>query len=183
MNQKGIIGIFTTDWQMSDAIKRLREKNIPVTDAVTPFPAHGIMKQLGKESRLPFFSLAAGTGTIILVFAFLYYIAVIDYPIIYGGKPFFAFPTFVIIIYMLTILLTFILTVLAFQARTGLFPGKEIDDPVHRAGDERYIGGMTDDRFMVALGGEEGLSGEMHESASTILRESGAKEILEIKRS
>jgi hypothetical protein len=181
MNSKGIIGIFSTDWQMADAIRRLREKNIPVTDAFTPFISHDIMNQLGRESRLPYISVAAGAGTIIMVLAFLYYTAVIDYPLIYGGKPYFAFPSFVVVIYLLTILITFILTVAAFQARTGIIPGKVITEPIHRAGADEFIEGLTDDKFMIILGGREGLSVDMKESASAILKESGSTEIIEIK--
>jgi hypothetical protein len=168
MEQKGIIGIFDSDRKMVDAIEKLLETKIPVTNAYTPFPAHGAMKRLGHESRLPYFSVIAGTFTVILVFAFLYYTAVIDYPLRYGGKPSFAFPSFVIIIYLLTILVTFILTVIAFQMRTGLFPGKENKDPVP---------GLSDDKFIIILGDDEGLNDQTRILAGTILKEAGAIEI------
>jgi hypothetical protein len=170
MKKKEIIGVFDSDWKMVDAIKKLRERNITVSDARTPFPAHGVMKLLGKESRLPYFSVVAGIATVIMVFAFLYYTAVIDYPIRYGGKPYFAFPSFVVIIYLLTILLTFILTVLAFHMRTGLFPDKVSDDPVT---------GLTDDRFIIILGGDKEMDEEMKATASSILNETGAIEIVD----
>jgi hypothetical protein len=170
MEKKGIIGVFDSDWKMVDAIVKLQEKKIPVSEAYTPFPAHGVMKLLGKESRLPYFSVVAGAGTIILVFAFLYYTAVIDYPIIYGGKPYFAFPSFVIIIYLLTILFTFILTVIAFQMRTGLFPDKRNEDPVP---------GMSDNKFVITLGRDEGMDDQMKATASSILKETGAIDIIE----
>jgi hypothetical protein len=181
MKNKGIIGIFSTDWQMADAIRRLREKNIPVADAFTPFISHEIMNQLGRESRLPYISVAAGAGTIIMVLSFLHYTAVIDYPLVYGGKPFFAFPSFVVVTYLLTILITFILTVAAFQGRTGIIPGRVITEPLHRAGAEGFIEGLSDDKFMIILGGKEDLGADMKESATAILREAGATEIIEIK--
>jgi hypothetical protein len=170
MEKKGMIGVFDSDRKMADAIEKLLEKKIPVADAYTPFPAHGVMKRLGHESRLPYFSVIAGIFTIILVFSFLYYTAVIDYPIRYGGKPYFAFPSFVVIIYLLTILLTFILTVMAFQIRTGLFPGKENKDPVT---------GLSDDKFIVILGDGEGLNDQMRATAGTILEEAGVIEIID----
>ncbi len=165
-----IIAVFDSDREMVKAIGSLQENNIPVRDAYTPFPVHDVLKLLGRESRLPYFSVVAGAGTIILVLAFLYFTAVIDYPVKYGGKPYFALPSFVVIIFLLTILLTFISTVIVFQARTGLFPGKEAEVP---------FPGSTDDKFILALGGNDGFSDEMRSLASGILKENGALEIIE----
>lgn len=170
MHNKDITAVFDCDEKMVRAIGSLKEENIPVKDAYTPFPVHDVLKLLGRESRLPFFSVLAGAGTIILAFSFLYYTAVIDYPLNYGGKPHFALPSFVVIIYLLTILFTFITTVIVFQLRTGLFPGKEAEIPGR---------GSTDDSFILILGGDEGLSGEMVQGANKILKENGAVEIIE----
>ncbi|MFP4367181.1 MAG: DUF3341 domain-containing protein [Bacteroidales bacterium] len=170
MKRKDIIAVFDNDRSLVAAIKRLMDNKIPVADAHTPFPVHDVLKLLGRESRLPYFSVFAGICTVILVFAFLYYTAVIDYPLIYGGKPPFSFPSFVVIIYLLTILLTFIFTVLVFQVRSGLYPGKEA---------ELAFSGSTDDKFVILLGGEDALSDEMKGMASSILEESGAVEIID----
>jgi hypothetical protein len=170
MKDKDIIAVFENDMDLVKAIGSLKESSIPVRDAYTPFPVHDVLKMLGRESRLPFFSVMAGAATIILVFAFLYYTAVIDYPLKYGGKPYFAFPSLVVIIYLLTILLTFISTVVVFQFRTGLFPGKE---------PEMLLPGSTDDRFILTVGVDEGLTGEMRSMAKEILKKSGALEIIE----
>jgi hypothetical protein len=173
MKQKDIIAVFDNDQQLVSAIGRLKEKNIPIREAYTPFPVHDVLKMLGKESRLPFFSVFAGATTIVLVFIFLRYVAVIDYPLNFGGKPAFSLPSFVVIIYLLTILLTFITTVIAFQARTGLYPGKDPED---------ILPGSTDDKFIIALGNDEGLSDEVKGIANAILKESGAIEIVEKER-
>ena len=170
MKQKEIIAVFDSDQKLVDAITRLKEKNIPVRDAYTPFPVHDVLKLLGRETRLPYFSVFAGALTIILGFIFLYYVAVIDYPINFGGKPYFSLPSFVVIIYLLTILLTFISTVVVFQVRTGLYPGKEaVEVPP----------GSTDDKFIVSVGEEAGLSDETITLANSILNEIGALEIIE----
>ena len=170
MKQKEIIAVFNSDQKLVDAITRLKEKNIPVRDAYTPFPVHDVLKLLGKETKLPYFSVLAGALTIILAFTFLYYVAVIDYPVNFGGKPYFSLPSFVVIIYLLTILLTFISTVVVFQVRTGLYPGKEkVEVPP----------GSTDDKFMVSVGEEGGLSDETINIANSILTEVGALEIIE----
>lgn len=173
MKKKEIIAVFDNDRTLVAALKRLIDNKIPVAEAHTPFPVHDVLKLLGRDSRLPYFSVIAGTGAAILVFAFLYYTAVIDYPLRFGGKPFFSFPSFVVIIYLLTILLTFISTVIVFQIRTGLYPGKDA---------EVASSGSTDDKFLILLGGEDGLSDEMKAMASSILEESGAIEIIDMNK-
>jgi len=170
MEQKSIFAVFDSEQKLVKAIGRLQEKNIPIKEAYTPFPVHDVLKMLGKESRLPFFSVFAGATAIALVLAFLFYTSVIDYPINYGGKPYFAFPSFVVIIYLLTILLTFTTTVLVFHLRSGLYPGK---DP------EVILPGTSDDRFVIALWGDERMDAGMRKEADDILKDNGAVEIIE----
>ena len=57
MKQKEIIAVFDSDQKLVDAITRLKEKNIPVRDAYTPFPVHDVLNLLGRETRLPYFSV------------------------------------------------------------------------------------------------------------------------------
>lgn len=170
MNQKEIIAVFDSDQKLLDAVIRLKEKGIPISEAYTPFPVHDVLKLLGKETRLPFLSVLAGLFTIILVFSFLYYISVIDYPINFGGKPSFALPSYVVIIYLSTILLTFISTVIFFHARTGLYQGKL---------PEVILPGSTDDKFIISIGGADGLNENSLAEANKIINEIGASEIIE----
>jgi hypothetical protein len=167
---KDIVGIFDDDRKLVGAIGKLRENNITVKDALTPFPVHDVLKFLGRESRLPYISVLTGLGAATLTFAFLYYTSVLDYPIRYGGKPIFSFPSFVIIIYLVTILLTFLGTTLAFQLRTGLYPGK---DP------EVLFPGSTDDKFIIIVGEVGGMTEETRALVNRILKESQADEIFE----
>lgn len=165
-----MLAVFNNDRDLVSAIGKLKEKNIPIRDAWTPFPVHDVLKLLGRESRLPYFSVFAGASAVVLVFLFLYYTAVIDYPILYGGKPVFSFPSFVVVIYLLTILLTFAGTVAVFQVRTGLYPGKDADEQFARA---------SDDKFIISLGQDEGISEDGWSQAKEILKENGAVEIVE----
>jgi hypothetical protein len=168
MNTKEIIAVFDSDLKLVDAISRLKAKGIPIVDAYTPFPVHGVLKQLGKESKLPFFSVFAGIATIVMVLSLLYYITVIDYPLNIGGKPNFALPSFTVIIYLATILLTFISTVVVFQIRTGLYPGKPV---------EVNFPESTDDKFVLRIGGVETFTDKNRAEAVQILTDIGAVDI------
>jgi hypothetical protein len=165
MKSTYIIGVYENDDQLVETIKDLKEKNIPIKDVHTPFPVHDVLKLLGKESRLPNFSFLAGIFAVIATFAFLYWTKVISYPINYGGKPIFPFPSFVVLIYLLTILITFASTVAVFQLLTGLYPGKN-EILLHEQ--------STDDKFIIAV-----QKGENAREVETLFRSKGAVEVLE----
>lgn len=170
MKQKEIIAVFDNEEDLVSAIRQLLDKKIHIRDAYTPFPVHDVLKLLGRETRLPYFAVIAGAANIAVALGFLYWVAVIDYPLNFGGKPAFTLPTFVVITYLLTILLTFITTSIIFQIRTGLFPGKE---------PEEVIAGSTDDKFILTLGSSIDMNDGEMSMADSILRECGATEIIE----
>lgn len=173
MKQKEIIAVFDNDENLVSAIRQLQDKKIHIRDAYTPFPVHDVLRLLGRETRLPYFAVIAGAVNIIAAMGFLYWVAVIDYPLNFGGKPAFTLPAFVVITYLLTILLTFLITSLLFQVRTGLYPGKE---------PEEIMEGSTDDKFILALGRSNDMNDSERSMADSILRECGATEIIERER-
>ena len=138
MNTKHIIGVFDNEDNLLKAIKHLKAKRANIKDVYGPATNHSLIKAFTRESLLPYLSVLIAIGTIVGAFGFLYYTSVIDYPLRYGGKPLFSFPPMVVIIFLLTILVTGGLTVMAFLGRTQLFPGKEpvMIDP--RASDDRF---------------------------------------------
>lgn len=138
MNTKHIIGVFDNEDNLLRAIKHLKKQRANIKDVYGPATNHDLIKAFTRESLLPYLSVLIAIGTIIGAFGFLYYTSVIDYPLRYGGKPLFSFPPMVVILFLLTILVTGGLTVMAFLGRTQLFPGKEpvMIDP--RASDDRF---------------------------------------------
>ncbi len=138
MNTKHIIGVFENEDNLLKAIKHLKKQHANIKDVYGPATNHDLIKAFTRESLLPYLSVLIAIGTIIGAFGFLYYTSVIDYPLRYGGKPVFSFPPMVVILFLLTILVTGGLSVMAFLGRTQLFPGKEpvMIDP--RASDDRF---------------------------------------------
>jgi energy-coupling factor transporter transmembrane protein EcfT len=138
MNAKHIIGVFDNEDKLVKAIKHLKKHHANIKDVYGPATNHDLIKAFTRESLLPYLSVLIAIGTIIGAFGFLYYTSVIDYPLRYGGKPLFSFPPMVVLIFLITILVTGGLSVMAFLGRTQLFPGKEpvMIDP--RASDDRF---------------------------------------------
>jgi hypothetical protein len=163
------IGVFDEEKTLIASIRSLQEKKLAIYDVFTPYPIHEVLHLLKRQSRLPTAGLIYGIVGALAVLSFLYYTSVISWPIVYGGKPFNSFPSFIVITIVLTIFTVTITSLFTFSVRSKLFPGQE---PV--IFDER----ATDDKFIIVLDtkllGDEGSS-----EAGRIMSQAGAVEIIE----
>lgn len=166
MTSKIITGIFNDESLLLQALKKLQSEGVNIKDIYGPNPDHDLMKALTKESPLPYISVLTGIFTIVGAFAFIYYVTVIDYPLMYGGKPIFSFPPMVVILFLLCILVTGGVTTFAFLGMEQLFPGKK----AKLAGPR-----VLDDRFYLEL--DQNFNPE---EIKGWLKELGAEEIIEV---
>lgn len=137
--KKSIIGIFSSEDSMMDALCRLLAENLEPAEIYTPYPVHGALRALKRRSKLSWAAWFYGFFGGIAVLAFLYYTAVIDWPLNYGGKPFNAFPSFITITLVLIILVVTILTLLTFSIRAKIYPFKKAEILDERATDDKFI--------------------------------------------
>lgn len=165
MSNKNIIGVFDNESLLLKALKKMKDNGVNIIDIYGPCADHALIKAFTRESKLPYISVLTGIFTIIGAFAFIYYITVIDYPLMYGGKPIFSFPPLVVILFLLCILVTGGVTTFAFLGRVQLFPGKEpaLAGP-----------GVLDDKFYLVL--DQNFNPE---EIKGWLTEAGAEEIIE----
>ena len=163
------VGVFDDEEKLVSSLESLVEKGITVHEVFTPYPMHRVLKILKRKSRLPTAALIYGLTGAAAVLAFLYYTSVISWPIVYGGKPFNAFPSFIIITIVLTIFIVTIASLATFSARSKLIPGNQ--NPVF---DERG----TDDKFLIVLSDSE-VEAKKFEEASQILKQGGAVEVVD----
>ena len=125
-NIYGLLAEFDTPTQMVDAANKIREAGYKKTDAFSPFPLHEIDEALGvKRSILPFLVLGGGVAGLLTGLALQYFVHVIDYPIIVGGRPFFSLPAFIPPMFELTILFA------AFTAVFGMILLNGLPQPYH----------------------------------------------------
>ena len=104
-NIYGIMAEFDTPTQLVDAARTMREAGYTKTDAFSPFPLHEIDEALGiKRSILPYLIFAGGITGLLTGLGLVYFVHVIDYPIIVGGRPHFSLPSFIPPMFELTIL-------------------------------------------------------------------------------
>jgi hypothetical protein len=101
----GAVGTFDDEDQLLEAIEHIRRKGYSKLEAYTPFPIHGIDEALGsKPSKLGWFVLCCGLTGVTAAATFIWWAGAIDYPIMVGGKPLFAFTFSIPIMFELMIL-------------------------------------------------------------------------------
>ena len=163
------IGVFDEEEKFISSIKSLLGNEFTIYDVFTPYPLHEVFHLLKKKSRLPTAAYFFGLFAIIAVLSFLYYTSVIDWPIIYGGKPFNSFPSFIVVTIVLTIFTVTIASLATFSARSKLLPGRDNTIFDHRA---------TDDKFIIALDVDL-LGDKKAREAGELMKHEGAVEIIE----
>ena len=138
-----IFGLYGDEGDLLKAVKQAKEKDIEIMDVYSPFPVHGLDPLLGlKESRLHIAGFFYGlTGTLI-AFLGMSWIFTKDWPIIFGGKPYWSVPAYIPITFELTVLLSAIGMTISFFVVSGMGPGVK-NDILH----ER----ITDDKFCIAF--------------------------------
>lgn len=142
MEKRMIIGVYDDEHIYVEAIQSLKGQGVCIADVEMPFPIHEALAATGRRSKLPTAAYFIGLAAALLVLSFLYYTSVIDWPLVYGGKPFNSFPSFLVITLILTILSITILSLLLFSVRARMFPGQK-DSPYDRR--------STDDKFIVVI--------------------------------
>lgn len=163
------VGVFEDEEAMVSSLKNLTSKGINVHEVYTPYPIHEVLKLMKRKSLLPTAGLIYGLTGAAAVLAFLYYTSVMDWPIVYGGKPFNSFPSFIIITIVLTIFIVTITSLGTFSARSKLIPGK-----VKPIFDER----ATDDKFVIVLSADE-MEPAVFSGMAEMMKKDGAMEVIE----
>ncbi len=138
-----LYGLYDDEEILLDAIKQANADHLDIMDVFTPFPVHGLDPLLGlEESRLHIAGFVYGAIGTMTAFGVMTWVFTRDWPIIFGGKPYWSVPAFIPITFELTVLFAAIGMVVSFYTVCGLGPG--ITNPVL---DDR----ITDDKFCIAF--------------------------------
>ena len=164
-----ILGVYDDEHDLMHAVDKLQEGGIKVKDVFSPFPLHHIWDKLKQTTLLPYATFAYGAVGAISTFALLYWTSVISYPLKFGGKPLNTL-SFIIIMFVLTILVGTVFTALTFFIRDKLYPGKKSNMP-----DPRTV----DDKFVIVIEKIDSMDNEELKKIKSILTDSGAVEVNE----
>jgi predicted flap endonuclease-1-like 5' DNA nuclease len=168
-NDKYILGLFDHEDKLINAIRAFKEKGIEITNTLTPFPVHGLETELGlKENRLHTAGFIFGITGMLLALFIMSWVTTSNYPVNIGGKPFWAIPAFIPIIFELTVLFAAVGMVMVYMKRNNLSPGH-----IPRIYDDR----ITDDRFVLLFEVDNNTTQEDIGAITSILTDSHASEI------
>lgn len=167
----GITGIFDDPNKIIHAAEKVGDAGYKNFDVNTPYPLHGMDHAMRlKPSKLGFVTLFFGfSGTAFILF-FMWWAMSVSYPLVVGGKPFFALPAFFPITFEFTILLAAVSTVFGMIAVFFNLPKNSY--PIN---DTDYIRKVSVDKYGIIIQADDPQFAE--EKVKSFLSELGAENI------
>lgn len=108
----GYVATLKSASDLLKAAEKVRQANVKSFDCFTPCPIHGLDKAMGlNRSWIPLLTLIGGLMAAALGLCYIIFIDVFNWPIVYGGKPFFSWPAYVPILFELAIYFASVFTV------------------------------------------------------------------------
>lgn len=138
--KKFVVGSFTEEAVLFDAVKKVRKAGYKLHDVYTPFPIHGLDKVMGLRDTsihtAGFIYAIFGTTTAL---SFMTWVFTKDWPLNIGGKPHFALPAWVPIMFEFTVLCSCVGMVLTFCYLCQLAPFVKKHHFHERATDDLFV--------------------------------------------
>jgi Protein of unknown function (DUF3341) len=160
-----IYGLYDDEQDLLNAVKKANAQHLSIMDVYSPFPVHGLDPLLGlEESRLHIAGFVYGMLGTLTAFLSMTWIFTKDWPIIFGGKPYWSVPAFIPITFELTVLFACVGMVVTFYIVCGMGPG--VTNPTL---DDR----ISDDKFCIAFDKAHVNEGD----AQSFFKNTGASEV------
>ncbi|MDH3889472.1 MAG: DUF3341 domain-containing protein [candidate division Zixibacteria bacterium] len=142
----GILAEFSGSDTLLKAAGQIRGAGYSKFDCHSPFPIHGMDKSMGLgRSPLGYMIGIAGLAGLLGITLFIYWVSVLDYPLIISGKPLFSYQAFIPPIFAITILASAIMATLGMIA-LNKFP--RLHHPLFSSEQFRRV---TDGGFFVSV--------------------------------
>ena len=143
----GVAGVFDRPEDLVRAGRELHHTlGYTKLDAYSPFPIHGIDDAIGvPKSKLGFIVFACGLFGFANAVFMIWYTSAVDYPLVIGGKPLFAWEFSVPVLFELTVLLS------AFGAVFGMFALNKMPTYYHPTFNFKDFVKVTDDKFVLVI--------------------------------
>ncbi len=156
MNDKilySVTGLFNNPDAIIHAADETARAGYKKYDINTPYPVHGLSKAMRiPPSKLGYVALFIGLGGVLFAVLAMSWIAIFEYPIVVGGKPFFSLPAFIPITFEVTVLSASIATVVAMLFFFFKLPN--ISHPLH---DTDYMKSVSIDKFGISIQADDPL--------------------------
>jgi hypothetical protein len=144
------IGSFETPDALVEAGKKIYGMGYRKLDAMSPFPVHGIDDAIGiPRSKLGWIVVCFAMIGLFTAQGLMYWVGVINYPLVIGGKPLFDFTFSIPVTFELTILFSGI------SAVVGIFGLNGLPQLYHPTMRYKQFHRATDDRFLLVIEAED----------------------------
>lgn len=141
-----LLAEYATPGKCMHAAEKLRDAGYKNFDTHTPFPVHGMDAAMGlPDSKLGWIVLTGGLTGVSSAVLMIWWMNGVDYPIVVGGKPPFALPPSVPIMFELTVLFS------AFCAVFGMLGLNKLPRHHHPIFESDRFRGASDDKFFVSV--------------------------------
>jgi len=139
--------IFRTPDEIAHAAEEAVNAGYTRFDIHSPYPIHGMPKAMGlKPSKLGYVTLVFGLSGAALALLFMWWVNVIEYPLVIGGKPLFQLPAFIPVTFEITVLMAAIFTVVGMLFVVFRFPNNS--HPLH---DTAYMKAVSADKYGLTI--------------------------------
>ena len=143
MASKTIHAFYDDDDILMLAVKRVKAAKHHIEEVYCPFPVHGLDKAMGlAPTRIAITSFLYGCVGLAVATTMMNYIMIEDWPQDIGGKPSFSYienmPSFVPIMFELTVFFAAHLMVITFYLRSRIWPFKKAENPDIRTTDDHF---------------------------------------------
>lgn len=146
----GVVLEFETPEQLLTAVREARAGGYTRIDAHSPFAVDGLAEALAFRDRgLPLVIFVCGVTGGIAAFVFQYFVAVIDYPLNVGGKPYDSWPAFVLVTF------EFIVLGSALGAFLGMLVRNHLPQPYHPLFAVQGFERASEDRFFLSIAADD----------------------------
>ncbi|MFM8451200.1 MAG: DUF3341 domain-containing protein [Haliscomenobacter sp.] len=167
-NKEVLFGLYDDEADLLHAVHQAKADHLDIMDVFTPFPVHGLDEALHlSESRIHIAGFIYGAIGALFGFLSMTWIFTRDWPIIFGGKPYWSVPAFIPITFELTVLFAAVGMVISYFTVNGQGPG--VTNPVLH---DR----ITDDKFCIAFDVTESADEEIGK-LKAFFAASGASEV------
>jgi mono/diheme cytochrome c family protein len=143
----GYTGIFDTPNDITHAAEKAVENGYTKFDVSTPYPLHGMNKAMSlKPSKLGYVSFVVGISGALAAVIMMWWMSAVDYPVVFGGKPYFSFPAYIPVVFEITVLSASIATVLTMLFVFFKFPNNS--HPLHGT---EYMKQVSADKYGILI--------------------------------
>lgn len=167
----GYLAEFHDAHVLVEAARKVRDAGFTKIDAYSPLPVEGLSDALGqRDFHVPRIMLAGGILGALGGFGLLAWTTVVDYPMNIGGRPLFAWPTWIPITFECTVLLA------ALSGVAGMFILNGLPAPYHPLFDAPNFIRASSDRFFLCVEAED----PKYAEAEAFLNGLGADQVSEV---